>query len=155
MLYAGGPVWALEWCPTPDGAPATQYIALSCHQRMDDFHYVNKTSTGTGLIQLWDVGKLKYGNRYKWNVQSGKSMIKILYYKSLLSVSLLTDWLVWTTSRKSPIVLCKQTVYIIDGSEMFPELIRNLSLKLQPFYIMFSFLSPLSKQTRLQASCGL
>ncbi|XP_005464867.1 general transcription factor 3C polypeptide 2 isoform X2 [Oreochromis niloticus] len=63
MLYAGGPVWALEWCPTPDGAPATQYIALSCHQRMDDFHYVNKTSAGTGLIQLWDVGKLKYGNR--------------------------------------------------------------------------------------------
>ncbi|XP_030578251.1 general transcription factor 3C polypeptide 2 isoform X2 [Archocentrus centrarchus] len=63
MLYAGGPVWALEWCPTPDGALATQYMALSCHQQMDDFHYVDKTYTGTGLVQLWDVGKLEYSSR--------------------------------------------------------------------------------------------
>uniref|UniRef100_A0A3Q0QZA7 General transcription factor IIIC, polypeptide 2, beta n=1 Tax=Amphilophus citrinellus TaxID=61819 RepID=A0A3Q0QZA7_AMPCI len=63
MLYAGGPVWALEWCPTPDGALATQYMALSCHQQMDDFHYVDKTYTGTGLVQLWDVGKLEYKSK--------------------------------------------------------------------------------------------
>ncbi|XP_039981813.1 general transcription factor 3C polypeptide 2 [Xiphias gladius] len=63
LLYAGGPVWAMEWCPTPDGAPATQYIALACHRGMDDQHYVNKTYTGPGLIQLWDVGKLEYNSR--------------------------------------------------------------------------------------------
>ncbi|XP_070782154.1 general transcription factor 3C polypeptide 2 [Enoplosus armatus] len=63
LLYAGGPVWAMEWCPTPDGAPASQYIALACHRGMDDQHYVNKTYTGPGLVQLWDVGQLEYNNR--------------------------------------------------------------------------------------------
>nr|XP_019966621.1 PREDICTED: general transcription factor 3C polypeptide 2-like [Paralichthys olivaceus] len=62
LLYAGGPVWAMEWCPTPDGAPATQYIALACHRGMDDRHYVNKTYTEPGLIQLWDVGKMEYNS---------------------------------------------------------------------------------------------
>lgn len=63
LLFAGGPVWALEWCPTPDGARATQYVALACHQRMDDQHFINKMYTGPGLVQLWDVGKLDYNNR--------------------------------------------------------------------------------------------
>nr|XP_020473904.1 general transcription factor 3C polypeptide 2 isoform X1 [Monopterus albus] len=63
LLYAGGPVWAMEWCPTPGAAPATQYIALACHRGMDDEHYVNKTYTGAGLVQLWDVGQLEYNSR--------------------------------------------------------------------------------------------
>ncbi|KAM7395967.1 hypothetical protein PAMA_007308 [Pampus argenteus] len=63
FLFAGGPVWAMEWCPTPDGAPATQYVALACHRGMDDQHYVHKTYTGAGLIQLWDLGKLEYNSR--------------------------------------------------------------------------------------------
>ncbi|KAF3703131.1 General transcription factor 3C polypeptide 2 TF3C-beta Transcription factor IIIC 110 kDa subunit [Channa argus] len=63
LLYAGGPVWAMEWCPTPNGAPATQYVALACHQGMDDIHYVNKMYTGPGLVQLWDVGELEYNKR--------------------------------------------------------------------------------------------
>ncbi|XP_041831045.1 general transcription factor 3C polypeptide 2 isoform X2 [Melanotaenia boesemani] len=63
FLFAGGPLWTLEWCPTPDGAPATQYIALACHRQMDDLHHVNQTCTGPGLVQLWDCGKLEYNNR--------------------------------------------------------------------------------------------
>lgn len=65
VLFAGGPVWAMEWCPTPDDAPATQYLALSCHQGMEDQHFVNKMYSGTGLIQLWDVGKLECTSRYR------------------------------------------------------------------------------------------
>lgn len=65
LLFAGGPIWAMEWCPTPDGAPATQYVALACHRGMDDQHYVNKTYTGPGLVQLWDLGKLEYDSRYE------------------------------------------------------------------------------------------
>lgn len=65
MLFAGGPVWALEWCPTPDGAAATQYVAMACHRGMDDLHCVNKTCTGPGLVQLWDMGKLEYNSRYR------------------------------------------------------------------------------------------
>ncbi|XP_062415644.1 general transcription factor 3C polypeptide 2 isoform X2 [Pungitius pungitius] len=60
LLYAGGPVWALEWCPTPDGAPASQYVALSCHRGMDDRHCVDRTHSGKGLVQLWELGRLEY-----------------------------------------------------------------------------------------------
>ncbi|XP_033505045.1 general transcription factor 3C polypeptide 2 [Epinephelus lanceolatus] len=63
MLYTGGPVWAMEWCPTPDGAPASQYLALACHRGMDDQHYVNKTYSGPGLVQLWNLGTLEYNCR--------------------------------------------------------------------------------------------
>lgn len=63
-LYTGGPVWAMEWCPTPDGAAATQYVAVACHQGMDDLHHVHKMYSGPGLIQLWDVGKLEYNQWY-------------------------------------------------------------------------------------------
>ncbi|KAM9840071.1 general transcription factor 3C polypeptide 2 [Aulostomus maculatus] len=62
VLFAGGPVWTTEWCPTPDGAPATQYLALACHRGMDDQHYVHKTYGGPGLVQLWDLGKLEYNS---------------------------------------------------------------------------------------------
>lgn len=57
-LFAGGPVWPIEWCPTPDGSPEKQYVALACHRGMDDEHCVNKTYSGAGLVQLWDVGQL-------------------------------------------------------------------------------------------------
>ncbi|XP_042359170.1 general transcription factor 3C polypeptide 2 [Plectropomus leopardus] len=63
VLYAAGPVWAMEWCPTPDGAPASQYIALACHRGMDDQHRVNKMYSGPGLVQLWDMGSLEYDCR--------------------------------------------------------------------------------------------
>uniref|UniRef100_A0A8C2ZRX1 General transcription factor IIIC, polypeptide 2, beta n=1 Tax=Cyclopterus lumpus TaxID=8103 RepID=A0A8C2ZRX1_CYCLU len=59
LLYAGGPVWAMEWCPTPDSVEASQYIALACHRGMEDEHCVNKTHSGVGLIQLWHLGTLK------------------------------------------------------------------------------------------------
>ncbi|XP_054473974.1 general transcription factor 3C polypeptide 2 [Anoplopoma fimbria] len=63
LLNAGGPVWAMEWCPTPDGAPASQYVALACHRGMEDQHCVNKTHSGAGLVQLWDLGALEYNSR--------------------------------------------------------------------------------------------
>ena len=63
LLYTGGPVWAMEWCPTPDGAPASQYVALACHQGMEDQHCVNKTHSGVGLVQLWGLGALEYNSR--------------------------------------------------------------------------------------------
>lgn len=65
LLYTGGPVWAMEWCPTPEGAPATQYIAVACHRGMDDQHRANELYAGTGLVQLWDVSKLEYNTRYR------------------------------------------------------------------------------------------
>ncbi|XP_074541915.1 general transcription factor 3C polypeptide 2 [Halichoeres trimaculatus] len=63
FLFSGGPVWALEWCPTPDGAPASQYLALACHRGMDEKHCCNETYTGHGLVQLWDVCELDTSSR--------------------------------------------------------------------------------------------
>lgn len=63
LLYAGGPVWAMEWCPTPDGAPASQYVAVGCHRGMDDRHCVNRTHSGKGIVQLWEIGRLEYNQR--------------------------------------------------------------------------------------------
>uniref|UniRef100_A0A3P9I9F1 General transcription factor IIIC, polypeptide 2, beta n=1 Tax=Oryzias latipes TaxID=8090 RepID=A0A3P9I9F1_ORYLA len=63
VLFTGGPVWALEWCPTPDGAPCRQYVAVACHAGMDDLHPVTRTSSGPGLVQLWDCGELEYNCR--------------------------------------------------------------------------------------------
>ncbi|XP_019738211.1 general transcription factor 3C polypeptide 2 isoform X1 [Hippocampus comes] len=62
-LYTGGPVWAMEWCPTPDNVVASQYLALACHKDMEDQHYSHKTYPGTALVQLWDVGTLEYNTR--------------------------------------------------------------------------------------------
>uniref|UniRef100_A0A8D0A1X9 General transcription factor IIIC, polypeptide 2, beta n=1 Tax=Sander lucioperca TaxID=283035 RepID=A0A8D0A1X9_SANLU len=76
LLYAGGPVWAMEWCPTPDGAPASQYIALACHRGMDDQHYVNKMYSGSGVIQLWDLGTLEYNSRYSRTLAYGLAQDK-------------------------------------------------------------------------------
>ncbi|EOA93731.1 General transcription factor 3C polypeptide 2 [Anas platyrhynchos] len=41
-FFVGGPVWAMEWCPTPEGSPegsaAPQYVCLYCHKSMDETH---------------------------------------------------------------------------------------------------------------------
>ncbi|XP_077408549.1 general transcription factor 3C polypeptide 2 [Vanacampus margaritifer] len=62
-LFTGGPVWAMEWCPTPDGAAASQYLAMACHKDAGDEHYFQETCPGPALVQLWDVGTLEYNAR--------------------------------------------------------------------------------------------
>ncbi|XP_061126120.1 general transcription factor 3C polypeptide 2 isoform X1 [Syngnathus typhle] len=62
-LFTGGPVWAMEWCPTPDCAVASQYLAVACHKDMEEQHYFHKTYSGPALVQLWDVGTLEYNTR--------------------------------------------------------------------------------------------
>ncbi|XP_047674883.1 general transcription factor 3C polypeptide 2 isoform X1 [Tachysurus fulvidraco] len=59
LFFVGGPVWAMEWCPVPEGAAHKQYVALYCNRNMDDRHKVNKLHTEHALLQLWDLGKLQ------------------------------------------------------------------------------------------------
>ncbi|MCI4395881.1 hypothetical protein PGIGA_G00196970 [Pangasianodon gigas] len=59
LFFVGGPVWAMEWCPIPEGAAHTQYAALYCNRNMDDRHKMNKLHTEHALLQLWDLGKLQ------------------------------------------------------------------------------------------------
>ncbi|XP_039243412.1 general transcription factor 3C polypeptide 2 isoform X2 [Pipra filicauda] len=58
-FFVGGPVWAMEWCPTPEGSAAPQYVAVSCHRSMEETHSVAGLHTGPALLQLWGLGALQ------------------------------------------------------------------------------------------------
>lgn len=57
-FFVGGPVWSMEWCPTPAGSGACQYVALYCHRGMDDRHSLHVTHNRPALLQIWSVGAL-------------------------------------------------------------------------------------------------
>ncbi|XP_078506226.1 general transcription factor 3C polypeptide 2 isoform X2 [Lissotriton helveticus] len=59
-FFVGGPVWSLDWCPTPDGSAASQYVALYCNMGMDDKHELNEVSQGPALLQIWNLGQLQH-----------------------------------------------------------------------------------------------
>ncbi|XP_019392829.1 PREDICTED: general transcription factor 3C polypeptide 2 isoform X2 [Crocodylus porosus] len=59
-FFVGGPVWAMEWCPTPEGSAASQHVALYCHRGMDEKHSLAKVHTGPSLLQLWSLGPLQH-----------------------------------------------------------------------------------------------
>nr|XP_056709397.1 general transcription factor 3C polypeptide 2 [Euleptes europaea] len=58
-FFVGGPIWAMEWCPTPEGSVASQYVAISCNQGMDDRHSLVGIHTGPALLQLWELGPIQ------------------------------------------------------------------------------------------------
>ncbi|NXK57186.1 TF3C2 factor, partial [Chauna torquata] len=64
-FFVGGPVWAMEWCPTPEGSAAAQYVGLYCHKSMDETHSVAGLHRGPALLQLWSLGTLQEGSAHK------------------------------------------------------------------------------------------
>ncbi|KAM4902839.1 general transcription factor 3C polypeptide 2 isoform 2-T2 [Sylvia borin] len=60
-FFVGGPVWAMEWCPTPEASAAPQYVAVSCHRSMEETHSVSGLHSGPALLQLWGLGVLQTG----------------------------------------------------------------------------------------------
>uniref|UniRef100_A0A8C3I487 General transcription factor 3C polypeptide 2 n=1 Tax=Chrysemys picta bellii TaxID=8478 RepID=A0A8C3I487_CHRPI len=58
-FFVGGPVWAMEWCPCPEGSAAPQYVALYCNKGMDEKHSLAELHTGPALLQLWALGILQ------------------------------------------------------------------------------------------------
>ncbi|KAK7878714.1 hypothetical protein WMY93_030953 [Mugilogobius chulae] len=63
VFFCGGPVWSMEWCPTPDRSTAQQYLALSCHRSMDEKHHAHQVYSGPGLVQVWSLGSLHHNHR--------------------------------------------------------------------------------------------
>ncbi|KAM6085730.1 general transcription factor 3C polypeptide 2 isoform 1-T1 [Theristicus caerulescens] len=59
-FFVGGPVWAMEWCPSPEGSAAPQYVALYCHGSMEETHSVAGLHGGPALLQLWGLGTLQH-----------------------------------------------------------------------------------------------
>jgi hypothetical protein len=83
LLHAGGPVWALDWCPAevrvdegagagaaagpssssrPPAAAAaaaepkcTQYLAVGCHPQDSPLHIIGRPLRGPNAVQIWEV----------------------------------------------------------------------------------------------------
>lgn len=57
VMYVGGPVWALDWCPTfhhkPDCDIKSEFIAVAAHAPESSYHKIGAPLTGRGLIQIW------------------------------------------------------------------------------------------------------
>ncbi|CAL8318143.1 unnamed protein product [Merluccius merluccius] len=59
VMFVGGPVWALEWCPLPDGATGNQYLAVACHQGVNDQHVFNQTPEAGRASLAYSLGQEK------------------------------------------------------------------------------------------------
>ncbi|GMH26343.1 hypothetical protein Nepgr_028186 [Nepenthes gracilis] len=57
VLYVGGSVWALDWCPTPDLTADCQmncqFIAVSAHPPDSTCHKLGAPLSGRGMVQIW------------------------------------------------------------------------------------------------------
>ncbi|SGY21577.1 BQ5605_C016g08254 [Microbotryum silenes-dioicae] len=54
ILNAGGPVSGLAWCPRPDPAPSTEYLAVSCFCSAEATLKMTKVP-GPTMIQIWSL----------------------------------------------------------------------------------------------------
>ncbi|XP_021986505.1 uncharacterized protein LOC110882925 [Helianthus annuus] len=59
VMYVGGPVWALDWCPGVHQSSTfdtnVEFIAVSAHPPESTYHKIGAPLTGRGLIQIWCV----------------------------------------------------------------------------------------------------
>ncbi|XP_043704706.1 uncharacterized protein LOC122654606 isoform X2 [Telopea speciosissima] len=57
VLYVGGSVWALDWCPRVcqsfDCNISCEYLAVAAHPPESFYHKVGAPLNGRGLIQIW------------------------------------------------------------------------------------------------------
>ncbi|KAJ1286299.1 hypothetical protein BS78_03G343100 [Paspalum vaginatum] len=57
ILFAGGNVWALDWCPRlcykPGSSINCEYLAVSTHPPGSSYHKLGMPLTGRGIIQVW------------------------------------------------------------------------------------------------------
>ncbi|PIA40487.1 hypothetical protein AQUCO_02500296v1 [Aquilegia coerulea] len=59
VLYVGGHVWALDWCPgvhqQSDGRIKCEYLAVAAHPPGSSYHNIGAPLTGRGIVQIWGV----------------------------------------------------------------------------------------------------
>ncbi|GKU98344.1 hypothetical protein SLEP1_g11358 [Rubroshorea leprosula] len=57
IMYVGGSVWALDWCPrvheNPDGYVKCEFIAVAAHPPESYYHKIGAPLIGRGIIQIW------------------------------------------------------------------------------------------------------
>jgi WD40 repeat protein len=73
-MNVGGPIWALDWCPTSPTMPqAIQFLAVSCHRTCNERHAMDKNTTGPNAIQIWSVPTLRNAD-----VTEGRPVLEML-----------------------------------------------------------------------------
>ncbi|KAK6238872.1 hypothetical protein QUC31_004341 [Theobroma cacao] len=86
VMYVGGSVWALDWCPrvheNPNSTVKCEFIAVAAHPPDSYYHKIGTPLTGRGIIQIWcmlNVGVEEEEaplskKRPKWRSQTTEAM---------------------------------------------------------------------------------
>ncbi|OMO89342.1 hypothetical protein CCACVL1_07901 [Corchorus capsularis] len=57
VMYVGGSVWALDWCPRVHENPSShvkcEFIAVAAHPPESYYHKMGTPVTGRGIVQIW------------------------------------------------------------------------------------------------------
>ncbi|KAG9139067.1 hypothetical protein Leryth_022569 [Lithospermum erythrorhizon] len=59
VLYAGGSVWALDWCPRANKPSVSgmkmEFVAVAAHPPGSSYHKIGSALTGRGAVQIWCI----------------------------------------------------------------------------------------------------
>ncbi|GAB2230671.1 hypothetical protein Drorol1_Dr00014952 [Drosera rotundifolia] len=56
LLYVGGLIWAVDWCPrseSVEGNTYCEFIAVSAHPPDSSYHKIGAPLSGRGMVQIW------------------------------------------------------------------------------------------------------
>ncbi|KAL2509215.1 Transducin/WD40 repeat-like superfamily protein [Forsythia ovata] len=57
VMFVGGKVWALDWCPRVDRSSLnhikSEFVAVAAHPPESSYHKIGVPLTGRGIIQIW------------------------------------------------------------------------------------------------------
>ncbi|PON78969.1 Guanine nucleotide-binding protein, beta subunit [Parasponia andersonii] len=59
VMYVGGSVWGLDWCPRVHESPVStikrEFIAIAAHPPGSSYHKIGAALSGKGLVQIWSL----------------------------------------------------------------------------------------------------
>lgn len=68
VMYVGGSVWALDWCPAvhqnPESHAKSEFLAVAAHPPESSYHKIGAPLTGRGLVQIWCLLNDKFNEEY-------------------------------------------------------------------------------------------
>uniref|UniRef100_A0A8D2IZ52 General transcription factor 3C polypeptide 2 n=1 Tax=Varanus komodoensis TaxID=61221 RepID=A0A8D2IZ52_VARKO len=154
-FFVGGPVWAVEWCPTPEGSQAAQHVAVSCNPSMDERHTLVGIHKGPALLQLWELGPLQQ--------DAGSATKPGLAYAIATDHGCIWDmkfcpsgaWELPTTHRKAPQMsrLGLLAVAFSDGKVLLYSLPHAEPLRASPVLLQRPFLMTGAMSPSGQVQC--
>lgn len=123
VMNTGGPIWALDWCPTRSAVhPHSQFAAVSAHASPSETHILGKRYVGKGMIQIWSMGILQDSG---WPASESADGEESLTQRPVMAMGILHEgaavWdLKWCPSRASTWdmpegVLPQPATMVVDG----------------------------------------